>query len=89
MIGNDLVWANFGPSQSGGNELRIVKMTASGVATFKRLSNVGPCKAGAPQFFSGGSVLGGDGALCVAIGCSPQQPPYTVGGRAAIVRIAM
>ncbi|MBD5657161.1 MAG: hypothetical protein IAI50_18575 [Candidatus Eremiobacteraeota bacterium] len=87
VIGNDLVWANFGPSKKGGTELDIARVSAQGEGKVHRYFGVSACKATDPQWFSQGPAVGGDGALYVAIGCSPEQVPYTNGGHAAIVRI--
>ena len=82
-----LWWANFRPSQTG-NQLDVVSMTPAGAIRLRRFHNVGACTSQNKQWFSNGPALGGDGALYVGIGCAPQPIPYTVGGQAAIVRIA-
>jgi streptogramin lyase len=85
-IGENLMWANFGPAASG-NELDLVTMTPHGAATIRRFKNVGSC-ASEQQWFSNGPALGGDGALYVGIGCSPQSIPFTARGHGFLVRIA-
>jgi streptogramin lyase len=88
-IGGNLVWAAFGPAKGGGTELEVVRMSPLGKAAIQRYRHVGTCRSTAKQWFSQGPAVGGDRALYVAIGCSPEQAPYTDGGQAAIVKIEL
>ncbi len=86
-IGADVVWANYGPSKSGGDELDVTTLAPSGATSTQHYEQIGACPPSDAQWFSAAPVLGGDGALYVGVGCSAQQPPYTVGGLGYVVRI--